>query len=36
MRKTVPDRSAKGKFPAELLARFTAPMPSVEERKAAG
>ena len=36
MRKTVPGMSAKGKFPAELLARFTTPMPSVEERKAAG
>ena len=36
MRKTVPVMSAEGKFPAELLARFTAPMPSVEERKAAG
>jgi uncharacterized protein (DUF2252 family) len=36
MRKTVPDRSAGRKHDAELLARFTTPMPSVEARKAAG
>jgi len=36
MRKTVPGMSAKGKFPVEVLARYTAPMPSVEARKATG
>lgn len=36
MRKTVPGMFAKGKFPAEVLARFTTPMLSVEERKVAG
>ncbi len=36
MRGKVSDASTEGKHYAELLARFKAPMPSVEERKAAG
>ena len=36
MRNTVSDASAERKHNAEMLARFTTPMPSVEERMAAG
>jgi uncharacterized protein (DUF2252 family) len=36
VRKNIPGRSAERKYDAELLARFTTPMPSVKERKAEG